>query len=309
MGRAERISLDEIARRSPGNPYRRLADVLPADEQAELFLDDLTRMHADCNDHAEVAGCFTCLRRLDFDSNLLSIAVAKLDVYGPDAAAAGRFEAVESYKGHLADSGHCFLNSRVVADDRGALELLGALGFHEADTLVNMRVAAEELRTGPRAPGIRILAAKADDEAFFRRVAELNYENRLSREDALDQERVRRLFGEWAANNLKGRMSMNLVALAGEHPVGFISGRLTPSRWRGLGAVGLIDLVVVDEAARGRGIGRMLTQAGTETLLRDGAMAVELNVAGRNEPAMSLYRNTGFREWLRFIDFTLWLDQ
>jgi ribosomal protein S18 acetylase RimI-like enzyme len=55
-----------------------------------------------------------------------------------------------------------------------------------------------------------------------------------------------------------------------------------------------IEDVVVDEAARGRGVGRALVDECIEVARRRGAEIVELQSARRRETANQLYRRMGF---------------
>ena len=63
---------------------------------------------------------------------------------------------------------------------------------------------------------------------------------------------------------------------------------------------GEIRLLGVDRPWRGRGLGRSVTEWGVAELRRRGAQSVTLAVEGRNEGALRLYANLGFRfqvEW------------
>jgi GNAT superfamily N-acetyltransferase len=55
--------------------------------------------------------------------------------------------------------------------------------------------------------------------------------------------------------------------------------------------------VFVDEAYRGRGLGRSAMQLAEDEARRRGLRRVELNVFGGNEVARNLYRSIGYREW------------
>jgi len=54
--------------------------------------------------------------------------------------------------------------------------------------------------------------------------------------------------------------------------------------------------VAVDEAARGRGLGRLAMQFAEEEAGRRGLARVALNVFGGNDVARGLYRSLGYRE-------------
>jgi ribosomal protein S18 acetylase RimI-like enzyme len=56
----------------------------------------------------------------------------------------------------------------------------------------------------------------------------------------------------------------------------------------------IIRMLVVDPAARGRGLGRALTQACVERARRDGAEAIALHTSPAMEVALALYLRMGF---------------
>lgn len=70
-----------------------------------------------------------------------------------------------------------------------------------------------------------------------------------------------------------------------------------------LGAEADVMTIAATEAARGRGVGRALLDAGLEWARRQGAEVVHLEVDERNDPALRLYRSVGFREWGRRPDY------
>ena len=60
--------------------------------------------------------------------------------------------------------------------------------------------------------------------------------------------------------------------------------------------VGYIYNIVVDEAHRGRGIGRATMVLAEQEARRHGLNAIALNVFGQNAVARSLYTSLGYRE-------------
>lgn len=57
----------------------------------------------------------------------------------------------------------------------------------------------------------------------------------------------------------------------------------------------IVRMLVVDPAARGKGIGRRLTQACIDRALSDGAAAIALHTSPAMEVALALYLRMGFR--------------
>ncbi|HZG05092.1 MAG TPA: GNAT family N-acetyltransferase [Streptomyces sp.] len=67
-----------------------------------------------------------------------------------------------------------------------------------------------------------------------------------------------------------------------------------PTRLASNAHVRQIQGLVVDDWARGRGVGRALLRAAMEEARRQGASRITLRVLGHNEPARALYAAEGF---------------
>jgi ribosomal protein S18 acetylase RimI-like enzyme len=61
------------------------------------------------------------------------------------------------------------------------------------------------------------------------------------------------------------------------------------------GPAGILHDIIVDPAARGRGVGRLLLDAALQFLQAQGAPRVVLSTAERNEAAQRLFARAGFR--------------
>jgi ribosomal protein S18 acetylase RimI-like enzyme len=101
--------------------------------------------------------------------------------------------------------------------------------------------------------------------------------------------------------------------LAGDPPRGFAQLRFRPSVWTGADDAWLEDLYV-EEEARGRGIGRSLTDACIERARSRGCKRIQLDANERNDAALALYESAGFRAGraerfggARDLYFTKWL--
>ena len=82
--------------------------------------------------------------------------------------------------------------------------------------------------------------------------------------------------------------------LAGEPEVGLAQVRYRPSIWTGSDDAWLEDVFVLEEA-RGKGIGRLLTEAAVRQAGRRGCGRIQLESNQANEAAISLYESIGFR--------------
>ncbi len=88
-----------------------------------------------------------------------------------------------------------------------------------------------------------------------------------------------------------------LVATDGAKIVGYIVADMIPNHGRALGHV---KDIAVHPSRRGEGIGRELLKQALSGLRARGTHSVKLEVRASNEPAISLYRDFGFR-YLRTI--------
>ena len=89
---------------------------------------------------------------------------------------------------------------------------------------------------------------------------------------------------------------------------GTILGTLTLVSYRiATGLRARIEDVVVDEAARGRGVGEALTREAMRIAAEAGARTVELTSAPEREPANRLYRRLGFEQ--RATNVYVWRPQ
>lgn len=61
--------------------------------------------------------------------------------------------------------------------------------------------------------------------------------------------------------------------------------------------------IAVSPEARGQGVGKILLQAAANAAIDGGAMLMRLEVRPDNEPAIRLYREAGYREFGRYLDY------
>lgn len=91
----------------------------------------------------------------------------------------------------------------------------------------------------------------------------------------------------------------DVVIFAAQAPtgvVGYVYAGLEPQSWKELrDAAGFVHDVVVDPAARGRGIATRLIEAASEWMKVRGAPRIVLWSAEKNAPAQRLFERLGFR--------------
>lgn len=67
-----------------------------------------------------------------------------------------------------------------------------------------------------------------------------------------------------------------------------------------------IGLLIGEEIARGKGIGRLALEYIEEQIRRRGLKRIELGVFEFNKPAIRLYERAGYKEFARLESFTYW---
>ena len=67
-----------------------------------------------------------------------------------------------------------------------------------------------------------------------------------------------------------------------------------------------IGIIIGEEIARGKGIGRLAMEYLEEQIMLQGLKRIELGVFEFNKPAIRLYETMGYREFARIESFTYW---
>jgi len=104
-------------------------------------------------------------------------------------------------------------------------------------------------------------------------------------------------YGWFLGTQTEDKDAVVLVAEDDGRVVGYVWGTLEPLSWKELrGPAGFIQDVVVDESARGQGIGARLVEAAIKALEEKGAPRVMLWTADANASAQRLFARLGFRK-------------
>jgi GNAT superfamily N-acetyltransferase len=143
------------------------------------------------------------------------------------------------------------------------------------------------------------IAAERDLDAIAALTATAITGTHLHRDPRLPVDRTRRLYAAWARNDAAGRAQRTIVARDGGEVVGYLSILRT-------GGTGVIDLIAVDPARQGRGIGTALLASYLEWLRQEG-LSGRVGTQSDN-PVLSLYRRVGFVPRYRQCAYHLWLD-
>jgi ribosomal protein S18 acetylase RimI-like enzyme len=103
----------------------------------------------------------------------------------------------------------------------------------------------------------------------------------------------------WLGKELSNRRAAILVAERRGKVIGYAYGRIEPRDWNSLrDECGVTVDLILDDGARGRGVGRLLHEALLAALREKGAARVVLQVAAKNRAGQRFFRAMGFRPTL-----------
>jgi ribosomal protein S18 acetylase RimI-like enzyme len=138
-------------------------------------------------------------------------------------------------------------------------------------------------------------ATAADRRVLLPQTHELAVESRFWRDPRIPQEKVREMYEIWLDRCLRE----GFVAVPAADGAGFVGARRD-------GEVARIDLVYVDAASRGRGLGRALVHGAVTGV---GANDASVVTQTGNVAAQRLYQSLGLRSGNSLVVLHLWLDE
>jgi len=163
--------------------------------------------------------------------------------------------------------------------------------------LVNVRMNYER-REPARAPaavasGNCVREASDADTPALQRIAATSHRGRFHHDERFSNEKADELYRIWIR---KGRLETKDHVLVADDPAGVVRGYCACGKnTLATGEqVGVIEIIGVDEAARGVGIGRDLLTAALAYFAGAGLTTVRLNTMADNIVAQRLYQRFGF---------------
>jgi ribosomal protein S18 acetylase RimI-like enzyme len=164
------------------------------------------------------------------------------------------------------------------------------LGFRFVDVrvvLAREKGEQERLPSDPPARCVRRLRS-SDSKVLERIAATAHRDSRFYADRRFPRERCDALYIAWIRRSCAEPESSVLVAERDGKVAGYLA-------YRSAAAPGTadIELVGVDEAHRGHGVGSALAQAGLEACFSSGFQRVQIATQGRNAAAQRLYRRAG----------------
>lgn len=187
-----------------------------------------------------------------------------------------------------------FLYGRVPTDRVEGVHRLLAAGFTIVDVALTFDRPAGRPEDAPAgAEGAEVRDFQPPDEDRVLRIAETCFVySRFHLDPRIPREVAHRIKREWIRNTIRGRRGERLlVAIRGGTPAGFLA--VLASTHRGATSR-VIDLIGVDPAFQGQGVGRALVAH----FIREYAGKCEWLVVGTqaaNIPSVRLYETCGFR--------------
>jgi len=166
------------------------------------------------------------------------------------------------------------------------------LGFFQVTT---RNVYARGLESGVAAPGIRLptlhkaeLRARHDIEDFGHLLRSLVTRSRYWKDERIPRGNALALYQRWFYNSIYADYAEEVVAaLDGGEIVGLVT-------LKEQGTNLYLDLIVVDERAQGKGVGRLLIHEAFAYGAARRALNVKVETEGENVPANRFYQKLGF---------------
>jgi ribosomal protein S18 acetylase RimI-like enzyme len=198
--------------------------------------------------------------------------------------------ATDQLAAHAAENAPAFYQSRVPAESPEAAAALTAAGFAVVNVTVTL---GRKPAPPPDAPGgFEVRPASAEADGGVLDIAERGFtKTRFHLDPLIPAEVANRIKRDWAENSLTGgRGDGMIVAVRDGVPVGFIA---TLAAETDAGRSRVIDLIAVDEQARGAGAGRALV-ASLLASADDEFDDVRVGTQAANSAATRFYERLGF---------------
>jgi ribosomal protein S18 acetylase RimI-like enzyme len=179
------------------------------------------------------------------------------------------------------------------ADDLAGIEAAVRMGGRLVDLRVELEGRVEDETAATGAPTRR--AIRTDHEELLRQTRRLAGESRFARDPRIPDDRVREMYEIW----LDRCLAEGVVVVPSGDGRGFVGARQD-------GDLAHIELVYVDAASRGQGLGRALVRGAMRSM--SATMARVVTQTG-NVGAQRLYQSLGLRSHGTLAVLHFWLDE
>jgi ribosomal protein S18 acetylase RimI-like enzyme len=179
-------------------------------------------------------------------------------------------------------------------DPVGGRPLISALRKNKARLIsqtLNARLSFKEKTVSFESKGVLIREPEKNEFKDICAIMANGYKNRLLREPRFDRNKVKRLYYQWAMNDLSGRVDTCLVACR----KGRIAGFIAYGQREFFGEKhGFVDMIVVKNSERKHGIGMSLIKEAHKRL-QFGNKGIILNFESEHPGLKRFYEKAGFR--------------
>ena len=254
-------------------------------------------------------------RALEFDSQVFGLALGRMEIgheqLWPQAEA--RAQGAELIRGLAQDAreqGLAGLFCRVGDDDFLAAQALEEAGARLMDVSVAWELDLAELPAPPAVPeGLELRPWREEDREALLALAAAGFCDRAAYADrfALDPRLsggCAELYRRWMANSLAGEQADQVLVLAGEKPLGFITLKLPQGEGEGL-----VALNALAPEERGRGRYNLILAHGLAWLAGRGAVRARVRTKASQRAVIRAWSRLGARPLAGDINFHLWLDE
>lgn len=187
-----------------------------------------------------------------------------------------------------AAAGECLIYAKVAVEDLEAVQWLEARGFRIVDTNITLERLIENFPAVSLSSGVNIRQARPEDADAVADLAGRAFTwSRFHKDPLVPDETANRIKADWARNFFDGgRGDAMVVAERAGRIVGF-NQLLCPRE-----DLLVIDLIGVDTASRGKGIGGGLVREAAALAPRNGTLRVGTQLA--NTGSLRFYQDYGF---------------
>ncbi|MCH7905085.1 MAG: GNAT family N-acetyltransferase [Armatimonadetes bacterium] len=237
-----------------------------------------------CEDRGELTG-IACVDSDCFETSVIGSACGKISLFlATDRETAGAL--LDGLSKHA--GAHKRLSVRVDSDAIHSVQALEAAGFRTVDGLLTYGKEVKDVRK-PR--GVRV--CQKSDAFGIGALAEASFvQGRYHADPWITSDQADDLYRQWGENAALGRIGGTTLVLDGEEGIaGFV---LCSAHRTEQDSVGSIDLIAVDKAARGTGVGKRLVRAAMLWFFAQQCGYATVGTQSANVAASRFYQASGF---------------
>lgn len=249
------------------------------------------RIHSQNGPNERLSGA-VLVENSDWDSRHFGVTIGRLSliVFDPETDLALRRALLLRV---LASESFRMLSVRVNLADMATVQALEQEGGMLTDILLTFHFNSSWTLPAFFNDGVRITEAlPTDHEILVRKAQKLFKIDRFHSDPNLAGAKSDQLYSKWVFNSLNGLADVTFVARKKDEPVGFITCKV--ERIARDFNYGIIDLVGVDPAEGGRGVGASLVRSALEWFAPK-VSSVYVGTQAANNRAVKLYERIGFR--------------